>query len=236
MSKPDGETYIIASNREWHGGMANRVSQRCPGQFISVHNSEELEALALEGLNPRYIFFPHWSQKILPSIFENYEAVIFHMTDLPYGRGGSPLQNLIARGQKTTVICAVRCVNEIDAGPIYMKRPLCLHGRAEEIFIRASHIIEDMIVEIVETEPQPIPQQGNPVYFSRRKPDQGNLRGLQTLEQVYDWIRMLDAPGYPPAFLDVGPFRIHFRRASMHYERVRADVEIVRRPEDANDA
>ncbi len=26
-----------------------------------------------------------------------FECVCFHMTDVPYGRGGSPLQNLIIR-------------------------------------------------------------------------------------------------------------------------------------------
>jgi len=36
---------------------------------------------------------------ILKEIFENYEIILFHMTDLPYGRGGSPLQNLIVRGK-----------------------------------------------------------------------------------------------------------------------------------------
>ena len=46
------------------------------------------------------------------------------MTDLPYGRGGSPLQNLIVRGHKHTMISAIKCVKELDAGPIYLKKPL----------------------------------------------------------------------------------------------------------------
>ena len=56
------------------------------------------------------------------------------MTDLPFGRGGSPLQNLITRGISKTKISALRCNEEIDAGPIYLKRPLSLHGSAEEIY------------------------------------------------------------------------------------------------------
>lgn len=32
----------------------------------------------------------------------------FHMTNFPYGRGGSPLQNLMKRGHHTTTITALR--------------------------------------------------------------------------------------------------------------------------------
>ena len=44
------------------------------------------------------------------------------MTDLPYGRGGSPLQNLILKGKKTTKITAFKMIDKIDAGPIYLKK------------------------------------------------------------------------------------------------------------------
>ena len=67
------------------------------------------------------------------------------MTDLPYGRGGSPLQNLIQRGHNTTMLTALRCNEGCDTGDIYLKRSLSLCGTAEEIFIRADTIIEQMI-------------------------------------------------------------------------------------------
>ncbi len=51
--------------------------------------------------------------------FFNFNCVVFHMTDLPFGRGGSPLQNLISRGIYKTKISAIKVVKEIDAGPIY---------------------------------------------------------------------------------------------------------------------
>ncbi len=37
-----------------------------------------------------------------------------HMTDVPYGRGGSPLQNLIARGHTSTKLTAMRMTAEVD--------------------------------------------------------------------------------------------------------------------------
>ncbi|MDD2620321.1 MAG: hypothetical protein PHC92_06605 [Syntrophomonadaceae bacterium] len=82
------------------------------------------------------------------------------MTDLPFGKGGSPLQNLIARGIHETQISAFRCEKELDAGPIYCKRPLSLYGTAEEIYARTAVIVEDMIKWIIKNCPDPIPQQG----------------------------------------------------------------------------
>ena len=67
------------------------------------------------------------------------------MTDLPYGRGGSPLQNLIIRGGKTTKLFAFRMTEEFDARPNYLKRNLSLEGTAREIFIRANYLSAKMI-------------------------------------------------------------------------------------------
>ena len=54
------------------------------------------------------------------------------MTDLPFGRGGSPLQNLIERGIKQTKISAIKCVKELDGGDIYLKRDLETFDKAEK--------------------------------------------------------------------------------------------------------
>lgn len=120
-----------------------------------------------------YIFIPFWSWYIPPEIYENWECVIFHMTDLlhSFGRGGSPLQNLIIRGYEKTKISAIRCVEELDAGPVYMQRILDIStGTADEIYDRADGIIrEEMIPFIENARPKPVPQVGEPVFFERWK-------------------------------------------------------------------
>ncbi|UZP66801.1 hypothetical protein N1030_14465 [Desulfovibrio mangrovi] len=155
------------------------------------------------------------------------------MTDLPFGRGGSPLQNLIQRGFTETKLSALRCTEEVDAGPVYMKRPLSLHGSAEEIFLRAASIMEEMIVEIIDTSPQPVPQSGEPTFFERRKPEQSNISKLPSLEALFDHIRMLDAEGYPAAFLETDRFRMEFRKASLRHGKIEADVTITVKENDS---
>lgn len=221
-----GMSYILASHTAWGSNLFHRLSSRSGEQWRLISNPLGLTRSALEPLEPRYVFLPHWSHRVPAEVWQHFECIVFHMTDLPFGRGGSPLQNLIVRGIENTVISALRCQEGLDEGPVYMKRPLALHGSAEEIFVRAAGVIENMIGEMIRSEPEPAPQQGEPVFFRRRRPEDGNLAGLDGLKPVFDYIRMLDAEGYPPAFLDVGPWRIEFSRASLKVGAVIADARI----------
>jgi methionyl-tRNA formyltransferase len=206
--------------------MAASLEARTGHTFHFIGAVADLSVERLQAIRPRFVFFPHWSHRIDARIHKQFECVIFHMTDLPFGRGGSPLQNLIARGIYDTRISALRCVEEMDAGPVYLKAPLSLYGSAEEIFVRAARIIEDLIVEILRTQPEPVAQSGVPTVFTRRKPEESDLAGAQSLDELFDRIRMLDADGYPHAFLDAGPFRLEFTRASRKSGSVVADVRV----------
>lgn len=219
-------TYVLATSRPWHEPMAGRLEQKTGQPFTLITGKNELTVEHLSSIKPKIVFFPHWSYIIPEEIFENYECVIFHMTDLPFGRGGSPLQNLIARGITETKLSALKCVKELDGGPVYMKRPLSLYGSAEEIYLRAGKLIEEMIVEIIEKNPTPIEQEGEPVLFKRRKKAQSRIQNLENLEILFDHIRMLDADGYPPAFLEYDRFRFEFNRASLKAGKIIAEVKI----------
>jgi len=217
---------VIAANRLWKEELPSRLAERTGCSVHLIQSRKDLVFDSLRLLSPQYIFFPHWSEKIPADVHENFECVIFHMSDLPYGRGGTPLQNLISRGVSQTQVCALRCVNEIDAGPVYLRKPISLDGSAQEIYLKASDIIEGMIIEIIKKKPQPIPQIGDPVVFKRRKPSDGNLSNVTSLAQIYDYIRMLDAEGYPHAFLEIGKFRFEFRKAGYRGNEIVADVII----------
>lgn len=160
------------------------------------------------------------------SVWEKNECVCFHMTNVPYGRGGSPLQNLILRGFKKTKITALRMVGEMDAGPVYLKRNLSLEGRAEDIYQRAGEISAAMIHQIVNRPPKPVPQKGLVVKFKRRKPSESRLPKTGTLSRWNDWIRMLDVVTYPRAFIKYGSFRLEFHSAVERKNRLEAKVVI----------
>lgn len=223
---PDKD-YIVATIRPWNIEQYHNTVSALPGNWHLVTDPGNLTFEYLTSINPRYIFFPHWSHVVSKDIINRFECVCFHETDLPFGRGGSPLQNLINKGHKNTVITALRMVEELDAGPVYSKRPLSLIGLAEEIFINAAKIIFTMIQEIVLNEPTPEPQKGKPIIFERRTPDQSVVsKDIQSISDLFDHIRMLDAEEYPHAFIEYGGFRIEFTRPALRTGRIETTANI----------
>ena len=223
---------VIISNRRWNRRLIPEMEARTGAKVTYLEQRDDVSLENMTALSPDWVFFPHWSYIIPAEVYENFRCVIFHMTDLPFGRGGSPLQNLIARGIYETKITALRCVKELDAGPIYIKRPLSLWGSAEEIYLRAGEITKEMIIELVQEDPVPHTQMGDGLAFKRRTPAEGDIGNLNRLSQVFDYIRMLDADGYPAAFLQMNHLRMEFSRASLKDGYVLADVKITMREEE----
>ena len=218
--------YIVAGERPWNLQHFNEIIRNYEGDWYFASNRDELSFRFIEKVSPKYIFFLHWSHLVPDEIVKNYECVCFHMTDVPYGRGGTPLQNLIVRGHTKTKISALRMTTELDAGPVYMKRFLSLEGNAEEIYIRAGRICVEMIGIIVERQIKPFPQSGEVVTFKRRVPSESEIVKPASIDNIYDMIRMLDAASYPKAFIKKDGFRYEFDRAGFYSNYVKATVKI----------
>jgi methionyl-tRNA formyltransferase len=222
-------SYVLVTNKIWHNNLFANLKNK-HSDCVRIKTKEDFTIEKIKEINPSWIFIPHWSYIIPADIYNNYKCVVFHMTDLPYGRGGSPLQNLIERGHKETMLSAIQVEEGLDTGDVYLKTPLNLEGSAEEIFLRASKLMESMIEEIIKTNPLPKKQEGEVVVFKRRKPEQSNIANLKTIEEINDYIRMLDCEGYPKAFIEVGDFRFEFNKARLTDNKtILADVRIFKK-------
>lgn len=224
------EGIIFASCKPWHKPLFEGLKSKFDLNWMYVSTPNELNGV-LDAANPKYIFFLHWNWLVPETIWKQHECVCFHMTDVPYGRGGSPLQNLILAGHKETKLTALRMVREMDAGPVYIKRPLKLEGAAQEIYVRAGALSAEIIQWMIENEPVPIEQVGETILFKRRKPEQSRLPETGSLLSTYDFIRMLDADGYPHAFIEHGEFMLKLSKAKLENGRLIAEVEINSKPE-----
>lgn len=223
-------TFILLSEKSWHQELFENLKLKIPANWIKIDEKDNFKVEFINEVKPDFIFIPHWSYIIPSEIYMNYECVVFHMTDLPYGRGGSPLQNLIVLDHDETIISALRVDQGLDTGPIYLKSQLSLLGTAEEIFIRSAKVVMNMIIDIVENNIQPLPQIGTPFIFKRRKKSDGDISQLSDVSKVFDYIRMLDAEGYPNAFIETENFKFEFSRASLKAnETIIADVRITKK-------
>jgi methionyl-tRNA formyltransferase len=77
--------------------------------------------------------------------------------------------------------------------------------------------------------PIPVEQTGESTEFKRRLPKDGDMASLVELEKIYDFIRMLDADGYPSAFIENDHFRFEFSDATFNADDIVAEVKITMR-------
>lgn len=225
------QTNIVLTNKIWNSSLVPSLRRSFNGfNWVHISDPKDFDLDTVSAINPVQILIPHWSHIIPKDLFKKYPCIVFHMTDLPFGRGGSPLQNLIVRGEKKTKISALRVVGELDAGPVYLKKELSLEGTAEEIFLRANKAIATMIEQLLKEPIKPREQEGDVVKFKRRTPEMSNIEAIEDLEKLYDQIRMMDAEGYPRAYLETQKFKFEFSRASLKAdESILADVRIIKK-------
>lgn len=225
----DVNNYLIVTVKDWYVEMFNNLKNQYPEiEWTLIKSKQDFTLSNLNKIKPLKIFIPHWSYKIEEEIFESFECIVFHMTDLPFGRGGSPLQNLIVRGFKDTKVSALKVDYGMDTGDIYLKKELSLSGTATEIFKRTALVIEKMICEILDKKLKPQAQTGPATEFKRRKPSDSNMNSIPDLNKVHDHIRMLDCNDYPNAYLETDYLKIEFTNAQLNSnnEIVIANVRI----------
>ena len=178
--------------------------------LICIRSESEFEANK-DFKSTDILLFIHWNWFVSKEITQNYKCICFHMTDLPYGRGGSPLQNLLIRGATSTQVSAIKMTQELDSGPIYLKRELKLSGTALAIYLRAGQLSLIMAKDIVSCDLKPSPQEGKIVEFKRLSHADNLIEQSKSgLEYFANMVRMLDAPTYPNAYILFGDLKIHF--------------------------
>ena len=191
---------------------------------IVVKNKDQLNIEFINDHKPDFIMFPHWSHKVPAEIYQNFKCICFHSTPLPYGRGGSPIQNMISLGHDETEVCSLLMTEEFDAGPIYIRSKVSLEGNLDQILVRIYKVIADQIFELLKKDIEPIEQVGEVVKFSRIIDN--TIKFSEQLNKIFDKIRMLDSSIYPQSYIDVEDCKIEFKNAKYVEDQIQASVTI----------
>lgn len=180
---------------------------------LIIRDRKELTYKKALQINPDFIMFPHWSYIVPKKIVNNFNCICFHSSPLPYGRGGSPIQNMIKRGYKNTEVCSLLMEEELDTGPIYIRSKVKLSGSLDEILIRIYEAIANQIKIIKNKNIVPKIQTGKEYIFKRLSSKDNQVNFKDSIENIYDQIRMLDSSIYPKAFLGSGNYFLDFKNA-----------------------
>ncbi len=214
---------IICDSKGWYE-INSQLKKN--NEILIISKKEELNYSLIKNFNPKYIFFVHWNWIVEEKIFSNYECILFHTSPLPYGRGGSPIQNLIIKGFNKSPVCALKMIKELDAGPIYSKIEISLEGTLNEIFKRLNVAINNLIKIITLNKIIPISQEGDTYLFKRISEEKNEIPKNSNLKKIYDRIRMIDHKSYPNAYIKYGEMKFEFFNVKLKKDFLHVDCKI----------
>ena len=83
--KQTKSNFIIATIKPWNIANFKKYLGKKRNIYL-ISKNQDLTYERIHQINPGYIFFPHWSWIIPKQIWKKFTCIVFHMTDLPYGR------------------------------------------------------------------------------------------------------------------------------------------------------
>lgn len=141
-------------------------------------------------------------------------SLVIHGSDLPMGRGWSPVLWGVGLGQNHHVISLLNVADPFDTGEIWKK---------ESIDFRGDELYDEINARLFECEASlmswfvdngltaiPVPQTGESSYWPRRTDEQNCLDVNRTLAEQFDQMRVCD-PHRFPAFFDFRGTRYYVR-------------------------
>jgi len=220
--------YILCSNSSYYTTkLYNKLCKNYNNEWKLITDNNIFKTEVIK-LRPIKCFFFHWSHIVPKNIYTSIECINFHTANLPFGRGGSPLQNQILNGTKNIYINSLKITNDgIDSGPSYNKTKISLQGNIFDIFILIGDNIYNLITDIINNKIDPIIlyNYNNISIFNRIK-DNNIILENKSLEEIYDQIRMRDSEYYEKTYLEIGKFKISFSRSYFNGEKIICDAII----------
>jgi methionyl-tRNA formyltransferase len=150
---------------------------------------------------------------VSPAILaRNTNNIVVHASDLPEGKGFSPLQWQIVEGVNDITLTLFEAAAALDAGPYYLKERLRFEGHEllDELRAAMALAINRMCIEYIarRRELAAVPQCGQESFFRRRTRKDDELDPSRPLAELFNQLRVADNERYPA----------HFQHAGHRYE------------------
>ncbi|QJD88433.1 methionyl-tRNA formyltransferase [Cohnella herbarum] len=152
-------------------------------------------------------FYLGCEQIVPPALLAlNRHNLVVHASDLPKGKGWSPLTWRILDGDNEIPVVLFEAAEKVDDGPIYLR---------EKIVFQGTELIDEMRSELGRTTialcnrflmqyPAVVAhaevQQGESTYYPRRTPEDSRLNPDLTIREQFRLMRVADNERYPCYF------------------------------------
>ena len=132
--------------------------------------------------------------------------LVVHASNLPQGRGWSPLTWQILEGKNRIPVALFEAAEAVDSGLIYRQAELEFSGLEliDELRGAVSRATQELCRYFVREYPTVvrtgIPQRGEPTYYARRRPKDSQFDVDRPLREQFNLLRTVDSKHYPAWF------------------------------------
>lgn len=191
--------------RDWALNIYDRLASTSDHIFLIFRNKSQFDADVLNDFKPDLILFYGWSWIVSSDLLDSYTCLMLHPSPLPRYRGGSPIQNQIIAGEKSSMVTIFVMSDQLDAGDIVAQQDLDLTGTLDQIFKRIEDTGLKLTHGLLRDGLQRVPQDHSSATFcKRRTPADSEITAKELAEEsalyLYNKIRMLTDP-YPNAYI-----------------------------------
>ena len=151
-----------------------------------------------------FCFCLSFSQLIPPKIRQKFRhTLVVHESDLPVGKGWSPLTWQILEGKNRIPITLFEAADEIDSGLIYAQRWIEFEGYelVDELREGQARATKEICQWFVDHYPESMSeakkQQGRESFYARRRPEDSELDPIKTIQEQFNHLRVIDNDRYP---------------------------------------
>jgi len=194
-------TILTDNPLSWFVEFAHTLNQR----FISLGHSSRF-ITQKEDIAPGDVCFLLSCVEILPEGYLNLNKynLVIHASDLPKGKGFSPLQWQICEGENSITLTLFNAVKDLDAGDYFFKDVLCFEGHEllselhYKMGVRINMMAERFITSIEKM--KPIKQIGESTFYPKRKVKDDQIDPSKTIVELFNHFRIADNHNYPLFF------------------------------------
>jgi len=132
--------------------------------------------------------------------------IVVHASELPKGKGMSPLTWQILEGKNRIPITLFEAVEAIDAGPVYLREYVdfqgneLLHEMQNALGMKIMEMCEVFLSDWPQILSRGIAQNGEPSFYKKRTPDDSRLDPQKSLTEQFNLLRVVDNDRYPAFF------------------------------------
>ena len=144
-------------------------------------------------------------EKIFKKLYLNKFNLVVHESDLPKGKGWSPLTWQVLEGNNEIPITLFEASEKVDNGKIYLREMLILQGHEliDEIRHQQGEITIKLILQFIKKidNIKGKEQLGESTYYPRRTLKDSQLDIQQSINDQFNLLRVVDNGRYPAFFI-----------------------------------